>query len=155
MDSKWICLGERIMFMGEHQHSIDDKGRITMPAKFREGLGERFLVTKGLDGCLFVFPRSEWLNFEEKLKSMPISRPQAREFVRFFYAGAAECEIDKQGRILLPASLKNHARLEKDAIVVGVMNRVEIWSLAMWNSYSSKAEENYNEAAQALVDLGI
>ncbi|MCL1917802.1 MAG: division/cell wall cluster transcriptional repressor MraZ [Peptococcaceae bacterium] len=143
------------MFMGEHIHSIDDKGRITIPSKFREELGVKFWMTKGLDNCLFVFPRPEWLKFEEKLKTLPISRPQAREFVRFFYAGAAECDIDKQGRILVSAPLKNHARLEKDAVVVGVMNRVEIWSQALWESYSLQAEKNYSEAAQALVDLGI
>ena len=143
------------MFMGEYLHAIDDKGRITIPAKFREELGERFLVTKGLDNCLFVFPQPEWLNFEVKLKTLPISRPQAREFVRFFYAGAAECDIDKQGRILLPTPLKLHACLEKDAVVVGVMNRVEIWSQGLWETYSVQAKKNYSEAAQALVDLGI
>ena len=143
------------MFMGEHLHTIDDKGRLTIPAKFREELGEQFMVTKGLDSCLFVFPQPEWFRFEEKLKALPISRPQAREFVRFFYAGAAECDIDKQGRILLPAPLKQHARLDRDAVVVGVMNRVEIWSQTLWESYSIEAEKNYGEAAQALVDLGI
>ena len=143
------------MFVGEHIHTIDDKGRITIPAKFREELGEKFWMTKGLDNCLFVFPQTEWIKFEEKLKTLPISRPQAREFVRFFYAGAAECDIDKQGRILLSTPLKNHAHLEKDAVVVGVMNRVEIWSQTLWESYSLQAEKNYSEAAQALVDLGI
>ena len=155
MDYMWDDLGETTMFMGEYLHTIDDKGRITIPAKFREDLGERFKVTKGLDNCLFVFPQSEWLNFEEKLKTLPISRPEARKFVRSFYACAAECEIDKQGRILLPAPLKQHARLEKDAVVVGVMNRVEIWSQSLWEDYSIDAEENYSEAAQSLVDLGI
>jgi MraZ protein len=150
----WAGLGESAMFLGEHLHSIDDKGRITIPAKFREELGDRFLVTKGLDSCLFVFPMPEWLKFEEKLKELPISRPQAREFVRFFYAGAAECEIDKQGRILLPLPLKQHARLDKDAVVVGVMNRVEIWSPALWETYSLQAGKNFSEA-QALSDLGI
>jgi len=143
------------MFMGEHLHTVDDKGRITIPVKFREELGERFIATKGLDNCLFVFPMGEWQALQEKLKQMSIARPQAREFARFFYAGAAECEIDKQGRILLPHSLKQYAHLEKDAVVVGVMNRVEIWSQPVWEVYSARAEQNYGEAAQALVDFGI
>ncbi|MDR2736751.1 MAG: division/cell wall cluster transcriptional repressor MraZ [Gracilibacteraceae bacterium] len=143
------------MFMGEHLHTVDDKGRIIIPAKFRDELGERFVVTKGLDKCLFVFPHSEWLNFQNKLKTLPISQPQAREFVRFFCAGAAECDIDKQGRVLLPGNLKQHARLEKDAVVVGVMNRVEIWSQSLWEAYLQGAEENSDERAQTMADLGI
>jgi MraZ protein len=143
------------MFMGEYLHTIDNKGRLIVPAKFRESLGDKFIATKGLDNCLFVFPLKEWKIFEEKLKQLPISRPNARSFVRFFFSGATECELDKQGRILLPANLREYASLDKDVILAGVMNRIEIWDNNRWKEYSSSAEENYEDAAESLVDLGI
>lgn len=143
------------MFMGEYLHTIDNKGRLIVPAKFRESLGDKFIATKGLDNCLFVFPLKEWKIFEDKLKQLPISRPNARSFVRFFFSGATECELDKQGRILLPANLREYASLDKDVILAGVMNRIEIWDNCRWKEYSSSAEENYEDAAESLVDLGI
>jgi MraZ protein len=143
------------MFMGEFLHTIDSKGRLIIPAKFRETLGYKFITTKGLDNCLFLYPENEWQNFEEKLKKLPVSQPNARAFVRFFFSGATECEFDKQGRILLPANLREYASLEKDVVVVGVMNRIEIWDAVKWNEYSSEAESNYEKAAESLVDLGI
>jgi len=143
------------MFMGEFLHTIDTKGRLIIPAKFRESLGEKFITTKGLDNCLFLYPEKEWRNFEEKLKKLPVSQPNARAFVRFFFSGAAECEFDKQGRILLPANLREYAALEKDVMVVGVMNRIEIWDADKWRTYSSQAESNYEKAAESLADLGI
>lgn len=145
----------KVMFMGEFLHTIDAKGRLIIPAKFREALGYRFIATKGLDNCLFLYPEDEWKNFEEKLKKLPVSQPNARQFVRFFFSGAAECEFDKQGRILLPANLREYAGLEKDVMVVGVMNRIEIWDAARWKEYSEQAEQNYESAAESLVDLGI
>lgn len=141
--------------MGEFLHTIDGKGRVIIPAKFRETLGFKFIVTKGLDNCLFLYPENEWHNFEEKLKKLPVSQSNARAFVRFFFSGAAECEFDKQGRILLPANLREYAALEKDLVVVGVMNRIEIWDAVKWKVYSSEAESNYEKAAESLVDLGI
>lgn len=143
------------MFMGEYLHTIDSKGRLIIPAKFREALGEKFIVTKGLDNCLFIYPMEEWKNFQDKLKKLPVSQANARAFVRFFFSGAAECELDKQGRILLPANLREYAALEKDVVVVGVMSRVEIWNHARWKEYSFEAESNYEEVAESLVDLGI
>ncbi|WP_174260708.1 division/cell wall cluster transcriptional repressor MraZ [Syntrophobotulus glycolicus] len=143
------------MFMGEYLHTIDNKGRLIVPVKFRESLGDHFIATKGLDNCLFIFPLKEWKSFEEKLKQLPISRPNARSFVRFFFSGAAECELDKQGRILLPANLREYASLDKDVILAGVMNRIEIWDNSRWKDYSSNAEDHYAEAAESLVDLGI
>lgn len=143
------------MFMGEFLHTVDSKGRLIIPAKFRETLGDKFIATKGLDNCLFLYPENEWQNFEEKLKKLPVSQPNARAFVRFFFSGAAECEFDKQGRILLPANLREYAALEKDVVVVGVMNRIEIWDAAKWKDYSAQAESNYEKAAESLVDLGI
>lgn len=141
--------------MGEYLHTIDSKGRLIIPAKFREALGDKFITTKGLDNCLFLYPQDEWQNFEEKLKKLPISQPNARAFVRFFFSGAAECEFDKQGRILLPANLREYAALDKDVVVVGVMSRIEIWDAERWKEYSSEAESNYEKAAESLVDLGI
>ena len=114
--------------MGEYNHTIDAKGRVIVPSKFRETLGDEFVVTKGLDGCLFVYDNNEWAAFEEKLKSLPITNKDARQFVRFFLAGAASVEVDKQGRILLPGSLREFAELIKDVVLIGVGSRIEIWS---------------------------
>lgn len=143
------------MFMGEYLHTIDGKGRLIMPAKYREALGEKFIATKGLDHCLFVYPPAEWQVLEQKLKTLPFTQPDVRAFVRFFFSGATECEVDKQGRILLPANLREYAQLEKDVVLVGVSTRVEIWSQALWVNYSGQAEELYTSAAESLVNLGI
>ena len=143
------------MFMGEYIHTIDGKGRLIIPAKFREALGEQFIVTKGLDHCLFVYPLGEWNTLEEKLRALPFTQPEARSFVRFFFSGATECELDKQGRILLPANLRDYAQLEKDLVLVGVSSRVEIWSETLWTEYSQQAESAYASAAESLVQLGI
>lgn len=141
------------MLIGEYEHTIDAKGRISMPAKLRKDMGDTFIVTKGLDGCLFAFSQNEWTNFEEKLKSLPLSDKNARNFVRFFLAGATECEIDKQGRFLIPNNLRVAAKLEKDAIVIGVGTRLEIWDKATWNS---KDEEiSADEIAENMTMLGI
>jgi len=143
------------MFMGEFQHTIDAKGRLIIPHKFRDALGDNFVATKGLDNCLFVYPMEEWRHLEQKLKSLPFTRADARAFVRFFFAGATECELDKQGRILLPANLRDYAKLEKDVVVLGVSNRVEIWSREEWEKYSSKAEAAYEEIAEKIVDFDL
>ena len=116
------------MFMGEYNHTIDAKGRMIVPSKFREQLGNEFVVTKGLDGCLFVYPNEEWHNIEEKFRNVPLTTKDARKFSRFFFAGAATCELDKQGRILIPPVLREFADLQKDVVSVGVLNRIEIWS---------------------------
>ena len=141
------------MFMSEYNHSIDAKGRVIVPAKFREELGETFVVTQGLDGCLFVFPNGEWKNFEEKLKTLPMANKDARKFVRFFLAGAALAEVDKQGRILLPAVLREFAGLEKDVVLVGVGNRVEIWDKKRWEECTSF--DDMDEIAEHMADLGL
>ena len=141
------------MIMGEYNHSIDTKGRLIIPSKFREELGDEFVVTKGLDGCLFVFPNSEWQAFEEKLKKLPLTNKSARQFARFFVAGATPCELDKQGRILLPQTLREFAGLEKDVVLTGMLNRVEIWSKAQWlanNSY-----DDMDDIAEQMTDLGL
>ncbi|GAB2702939.1 division/cell wall cluster transcriptional repressor MraZ [Paenibacillus thermoaerophilus] len=141
------------MFMGEYQHSIDDKGRLTIPAKFREALGDVFVVTRGLDNCLFVYPMPEWQALEQKLKALPMMKSDARAFARFFFSGATECELDKQGRVNLPNTLCEYAKLTKDCVVLGVSNRVEIWSKELWSSYFAQSEESFNEIAEKLVDF--
>lgn len=141
------------MFMGEYQHTIDEKGRMIIPAKFRESLGETFIMTRGLDDCLFVYPREEWSVLEQKLKALPMLKADARAFTRFFFSGATECELDKQGRVNIPANLREHANLKKDSIVIGVSNRVEIWSKAIWEGYSNESEASFNEIAEKLVDF--
>ena len=143
------------MFMGEFQHSLDDKGRMIVPVKFREELGATFVMTRGLDKCLFVYPMSEWEILESKLKSLPMTRADARSFVRFFFSGASECELDKQGRVLIPAGLREYAGLTKDCVVLGVSNRVEIWAQDSWKAYSDEAAESFAEIAEKLVDLSF
>ncbi|WP_367307212.1 division/cell wall cluster transcriptional repressor MraZ [Alicyclobacillus acidocaldarius] len=143
------------MFMGEYEHSLDSKGRLTIPAKFRDGLGDSFIVTRGLDQCLFAYPLDEWRALEEKLKSLPMTRSDARAFVRFFFSGASECEVDKQGRILLPPKLREYAKLEKECTLIGVSNRVEIWNTRVWEHYSSDAERSFAEIAENLVDFSF
>ncbi|MCL6635854.1 MAG: division/cell wall cluster transcriptional repressor MraZ [Peptococcaceae bacterium] len=143
------------MFMGEYQHNIDAKGRLFIPARFREGLGDRFVLTKGLDGCLFAYPRREWEALEQKLKSLPFTRSDARAFVRFFFSGAAECEADRQGRVLIPGNLREYARLAKDVVIIGVSSRVEIWAREQWEQYSARAAAAYEEIAEKIVDFDL
>lgn len=141
--------------MGEYQHSLDAKGRLIIPAKFREELGEGAILTRGLDNCLFLFPAEEWGILESKLKTLPLTKGDARQFVRFLFSGATECEMDKQGRIILPQNLRDFATIDKDAVVIGVSSRIEIWSKEKWESYVSIAEESFEDIAENIVDLGI
>jgi MraZ protein len=143
------------MFMGEYQHTIDEKGRIIIPSKFRDSLGDTFVITRGLDACLFVYPMSEWNILEQKLKALPLMKSDARAFTRFFFSGATECELDKQGRANIPTNLNEHAKLEKDCIVIGVSNRVEIWSKSIWEDYARESEQSFNEIAEKLVDFNF
>ena len=143
------------MLIGEYEHTIDAKGRLSMPSKLRRDMGEAFIVTKGLDGCLFAFSQEEWKNFETKLKSLPLSDKNARNFVRFFLAGATECEIDKQGRINLPQHLRDYAELTKEVSIVGVSTRVEIWNRSKWENYTSEENMDVDDIASKMSDLGI
>lgn len=143
------------MFMGEFQHNIDIKGRIIVPAKFREGLGEHFVVTRGLDKCLFAYPMDEWEILEEKLKRLPLTKKDARAFTRFFFSGAVECEVDKQGRINIPQPLRNYASLEKECAVIGVSNRIEFWANDQWEDYFNHSEDSFSEIAENLMDFDI
>ena len=141
------------MFMGEYNHTLDAKGRLIIPSKFREILGDAFVVTKGLDGCLFVYDNEEWQRFEEKLRSLPITNKEARQFVRFFLAGATEAEVDKQGRILIPNVLREFAGLAKDVVLVGVGSRIEIWGRERFED--TAAFEDMDEIAEHMAELGL
>lgn len=139
--------------MGEYRHTVDTKGRLIIPAKFRDELGPEFVITRGMDGCLFGYPLTEWNNLEEKLRQLPLTKKNARAFVRFFYSAATECEFDKQGRINIPKTLRTHAALDKKCVVVGVSNRFEIWSEERWNEFSDDVEENFDEIAEDMMDI--
>lgn len=141
------------MFMSEYNHTIDTKGRLIVPSKFREQLGDEFVVTKGMDGCLFVYANEDWNAFEQKLTSLPLINKEARKFARFFLAGAAQVEVDKQGRILLPSNLRDFAGLEKDVVLVGVGSRIEIWSRENWENMD--ADSDMDDIAATMESLGL
>lgn len=141
--------------MGEFQHNIDEKGRIIVPAKFRESLGDTFVITRGLDRCLFAYPMDEWKILEKKLKRLPLTKKDARAFTRFFFSGAVECSIDKQGRINIPSPLRTYASLEKVCVVIGVSNRIEFWSKDLWQEYFLASEQSFVDIAENLLDFDI
>ena len=143
------------MLIGEYEHSLDVKGRLIMPAKLREDIGENFIITKGLDGCLFGFSLSEWTNFEEKLKSLPLTNKNARDFVRFFLSGAVNVEIDKQGRFLIASNLREYASMEKEVVIIGVGTRIEFWSKENWKQYNNSDNISADELAENMTMLGI
>ena len=143
------------MLIGEYEHSLDAKGRLIMPAKLRTDMGEKFIITKGLDGCLFVFSQIEWSNFESKLKELPLTNKNARDFVRFFLSGATECEIDKQGRFLLVNTLREYAEITKEVIIIGVGTRLEIWNKDKWKAYNSDENISADQIAENMTMLGI
>ena len=141
--------------MGEYQHTIDIKGRMIVPAKFREELGSQFVVTRGLDKCLLIYPMEEWNEVEEKLKKLPLTKKDARAFTRFFFFFAVECDIDKQGRINIPQTLRTYADLDKDCVVIGVSNRVELWSKEVWETYFQESEDSFADIAENLMDFDL
>lgn len=143
------------MLIGEFEYSLDVKGRLVMPSKIREDIGEKFIITKGLDGCLFGFSKQEWNNFEEKLKTLPLTNKNARDFVRFFLSGAIECEIDKQGRFLVASNLREYAGLEKEAVITGVGTRIEIWDKDKWKNYNSEENLSADQIAENMANLGM
>ena len=143
------------MLIGEYEHSLDTKGRLILPAKLREDINEKFIITKGLDGCLFGFSQAEWNNFEEKLKTLPLTNKNARDFVRFFLSGAIEAEVDKQGRFLIPLNLREYATLNKEAIITGVGTRIEIWDKAKWKKYNSEENLSADQIAENMATLGL
>ena len=143
------------MFIGEYSHVLDAKGRMFMPPKFRDELGEKFIVTIGLDRCLFVFPTETFQIYKEKLDAISLANRDARNFTRFFFAGAGECELDKQGRIMLPQKLRTYARLEKDVTVVGVSGRIELWNTEDWEKEHSIENFSPDEFSEKMELLGF
>ncbi|UII57310.1 division/cell wall cluster transcriptional repressor MraZ [Cytobacillus spongiae] len=143
------------MFMGEYHHNVDTKGRLIVPAKFRDSLGETFILTRGLDQCLFGYPLSEWKLLEEKLKALPLTKKDARAFTRFFFSGAAECELDKQGRINISSHLLQYGKIDKECVIVGVSNRIEIWSKQLWEDFFAESEESFAEIAENMIGFDI
>ena len=143
------------MFIGQYQHSIDAKGRVSIPAKFRDALGESFVITQGLDNCLFVYPMNEWQALEDKLKKLSFTKAKARAFSRLFFSGADGVEPDKLGRALVAAHLRKFAGLDKEVIIIGVGNRLEIWDSAHWSGYSEEAAADYEALAEDLNDFDI
>ena len=141
--------------IGEYEHSLDDKGRVIMPVKLRADIGERFIITKGLDGCLFVFSQLEWSNFERKLKELPLTNKNARDFVRFFLSGAIESELDKQGRFLIANNLREYANITKEVVIIGVGTRLEIWNKEKWKKYNSDENISPDDIAENMTMLGI
>jgi MraZ protein len=141
------------MFMGEYNHTIDPKGRVIIPAKFRENLGSQFVITKGLDGCLYGYPYDTWeevgKNFQESMKA----NKEARKFSRFFFASASSCDIDKQGRILIPANLRDYAGLKKDVVLAGNLTHIEIWDKDKWDADNSF--EDMDDVADKLAEIGL
>lgn len=142
------------MLIGEYAHALDAKNRMIIPSKFREELGEKFILTKGLDGCLYAYPHNEWTILEDKLKKLPLTSKDARAFVRFMFSGANECEIDKQGRTLIPQNLIEYANIKKEIVSIGVSNRIEIWSKESWEAYNN-LNIDYEDVAEKMSDLGI
>ena len=141
------------MFMGEFQHQLDAKGRMIVPAKFREELTEHFVITRGLDKCLFGYTLTEWAAIEEKLKALPLTRRDARKFMRMFFSGAVEVEMDKQGRINIPKHLMEYAGLSKEATVIGVSSRIEIWDRKLWSDFYEETEEEFETIAEELIEF--
>ncbi|CAD2078228.1 MraZ protein [Jeotgalicoccus coquinae] len=141
--------------MGEYKHNLDTKGRIIVPSKFRELLDEQFVITRGLDRCLFAYTVDEWSRIEEKLKTLPLTKKDARKFTRLFFSGATAVEIDKQGRINIPQNLREYAGLLKDCTVIGVSSRIEIWDSAAWEDFYTESEDNFEDIAEDLIDFDL
>ena len=143
------------MFRGEYTHTIDDKGRLIIPAKFRSQLGDAFVITRGLDHCLYGYPLIEWQAVQQRLASLPSTNASARKLVRYFYAAASECQFDKQGRVNLPTNLMQHAFLEKDCVVIGVASHFEIWDADRWANYQDDAASNFDQLAAGFDGLSF
>ncbi len=143
------------MFMGEYHHTIDDKGRLIIPSKFREGLGEKFIITRGIEKCLFVYSLDSWEKITNKLESLPFTKKDARQFVRFFLSGATTAEFDKQGRVNITSPLITYANLDKDCVIIGTGDRLEIWSQEDWNAFFDSAADNMSDIAENLFNESV
>jgi MraZ protein len=147
--------GVRQVLMGEYHHTIDAKGRLIVPAKFRSELGPTFVLTRGLDNCLFGYPLKQWENIQEQLAHLPTNKKDARAFTRFFYSAAAEMIVDKQGRINVPENLCQFAKLTKECVFVGVSSRIEIWDQPTWKKYMEQSAGNFDQLAEDLMDIDL
>ena len=143
------------MFIGEYNHNLDDKGRLAIPAKFRTILKKGAVVTRGLDDCLFLYTKEQWLQIAQKLANLPISQAKSRAFARHMLAGAMDLEFDNQGRITLPEYLRKFSGLKKKVVIAGLYNHLEIWDEGAWTKYKTATEKNSNSIAEELSDLGI
>ena len=143
------------MFLGEYHHSIDDKGRLIIPAKFRSELGDKFIITRGIENCLFAYPEKRWEEIVHKLESLPFTKKDARNFTRFFLSGATVAEFDKQGRVNITSPLINYASIEKDCVIIGTGDRLEIWSEDAWNSFFNSASINMSDIAENLFNESV
>lgn len=143
------------MFIGEYQHSVDEKGRMAVPTKFRHALSKGAIVTRGLDRCLFLYPVAAWKELAQKLVALPLSQSKSRAFARLMLAGAMDVTLDRQGRMVLPEYLRAYSNLGKKAIVAGLYNRLEIWDEGAWEKYKSSTEKDSNEIAETLGELGV
>jgi MraZ protein len=143
------------MFIGEYSVTIDEKGRLSVPVKFRKELKKKAVVTRGLDNSLFLYTESEWLKVAEKLASLPFAKANTRAFSRLMLAGAMDCDMDKNGRIILPEYLRTFAKIQKRAVIAGLYNRLEIWSEELWKRYKNETEKDSNEIAEQLGELGV
>ena len=146
------------MFRGRYEHTIDPKGRVSIPAKFREVLGKKYddrLFVTNFDGCLVAYPYDEWIQLEEKASSLSMVKKETRSFMRFFYASAIECTLDKQGRILIPQTLREYADLDKEVVLAGQLKKIEIWSKKRWSEEVIQAHENFDQISDVLSELGL
>ena len=143
------------MFIGEYHHTIDEKGRLIIPSKFRDGLGEKFIVTRGIENCLYVYSLESWSTITKKLESLPFTKKDARQFTRYFLSGATVADFDKQGRVNISIPLVQHANLQKDCVIVGVGTRLEIWAQDEWNSFFESASLTMSDIAENLFDESV
>ena len=143
------------MFMGEYHHNMDDKNRLIVPSKFREKLGETFIVTRGLENCLFIYALEDWERIVKKLESLPFTKKDARKFMRFFLSGATNLEFDKQGRITIPSPLLSHANIKKECVIIGVGERAEIWGVEEWEKFFDDSKEDISDIAAHLFDESV
>jgi MraZ protein len=142
-----------LMLIGEYNHTLDKKGRVIVPSRFRDELGDTFIITRGMDSCLFLYPLHEWKNLETRLKTLPFNKAETRAFMRMFFSGASEVEVDKQGRVLIPPLLREHSQLKKDVVFIGVSNRAEIWSREIWEEYSNNSSQSFEQISEKLMDF--
>lgn len=141
------------MFIGEYYHNLDAKGRIIIPAKFRDELNGTFILTRGLDGCLTIYSTEKWEKIFEEINKLPETKKATRQYIRMLTANACECTLDNQGRILIPANLSGSVNITKECVVVGANSHVEIWDKATWNAYMDDASENFEDIVESLSDL--